>query len=110
MIKKSEQLIIVKIAITLRLLLARNKSSSQSNKEKENLVTSYEKIAINSSSDLTKATVNNAFSGKKRSAMTTIVLIVEAMGYKLCDFAEEYDKITNEEVNSFTREYNKGEN
>ncbi len=42
--------------------------------------------------------------------MTTVILIIESMGYKLVDFAEEYDKITNEEVNSFTREYNKGEN
>ncbi|UJF28790.1 hypothetical protein L0B70_07895 [Kaistella sp. 97-N-M2] len=103
MIKQGEKIIIIKTAITLRTLLNRNKTLQLAEPNKD-IVSSYEKIAINSSSDLTKATVNNAFSGVKRSAMTTIVVIIECMGYNLSEFAAEYDKITDEEITSFQKE------
>ncbi|WP_156105541.1 hypothetical protein [Chryseobacterium populi] len=54
----------IKTAIALRLLLSRNKSHSQSY-DSDN-IDSYEKIAINSNADIRKATVTNAFSGKKK--------------------------------------------
>ncbi len=107
---KSEEYIKIKIAIALRVLHNRNKEKYKGKTSSKEDVSSYEKIALNSNSDMRKATVTSAFDGHTRSAMTTVILIIESMGYKLVDFAEEYDKITNEEVNSFTREYNKGEN
>lgn len=103
MIKQGEKIIIIKTAITLRTLLNRNKTL-QLAKPNKDIVSSYEKIAINSSSDLTKATVNNAFSGVKRSAMTTIVVIIECMGYNLSEFAAEYDKITGKDISVFEKE------
>ncbi|WP_128572505.1 MULTISPECIES: hypothetical protein [Weeksellaceae] len=68
------------------------------------IVNSYDKIAANSNSELTKATVNGAFSGKKRSTMATIVLIVESMGYTMIDFAEIYDKLSERDVSKFREE------
>ena len=109
MIKQGEKIIIIKIAITLRILLSRNKTLQVADPRKD-IVTSYEKISINSSSDLTKATVNNAFSGIKRSAMTTVILIIESMGYTLSKFAEEYDKITDEDIKLFKQEVKKENN
>lgn len=105
---KSEEYIKIKIAIALRVLHNRNKEKYKGKTNSKEDVSSYEKIALNSNGDMRKATVTSAFDGHTRSAMTTVILIIESMGYKLCDFAEEYDKITDEEINSFTREYIKG--
>lgn len=94
-----EKIIMVKTAIALRLLLSRNKGYSENNKS--DIIDSYEKIAINSNADIRKATVTNAFSGKKRSSMVTIILIVESMGYLMSDFAETYDKLSEKDVAKF---------
>ncbi|WP_454047532.1 hypothetical protein [Chryseobacterium sp. Marseille-Q8038] len=104
MIKESEKIIIIKTAITLRKMLSNNKSSSAKSNGSVDIVNSYDKIAANSNSELTKATVNGAFSGKKRSTMATIVLIVESMGYTMIDFAEIYDKLSERDVSKFREE------
>ncbi|WP_185117692.1 hypothetical protein [Chryseobacterium indologenes] len=104
MIKESEKIIIIKTAITLRKMLSNNKSSSAKSNGSVDIVNSYDKIAANSNSELTKATVNGAFSGKKRSTMATIVLIIESMGYKMIDFAEIYDKLSERDVSKFREE------
>lgn len=104
MIKESEKIVIIKTAITLRKMLSKNKSSSERADSTVNTVNSYDKIAANSNSELTKATVNSAFSGKKRSTMATIVLIIESMGYTMIDFSEIYDKLSEKEVTKFREE------
>ncbi|MGG7468738.1 hypothetical protein ACVVIH_07295 [Chryseobacterium arthrosphaerae] len=91
----------LKVAITLRRLLSRNKSYIDVNTEKDDLVNSYEKIAANSSADIRKATVTNAFSGAKKSTMVTIILIVESMGFNMKDFADQYDKIAQTDIEEF---------
>lgn len=101
MIKESEKTIIIKAAITLRKMLSKNKIYSAKADGSGDIVNSYDKIAANSNSELTKATVNSAFSGKKRSTMATIVLIVESMGYTMIDFSEIYDKLSEKDVNKF---------
>jgi len=104
MIKESEKIIILKTAITLRKMLSMNKSYSSKVDGNSDVVNSYDKIAANSNSELTKATVNSAFSGKKRSTMATVVLIVESMGYLMKDFSEIYDKLSEKEVSKFREE------
>ncbi|MCT3940436.1 hypothetical protein I6H88_21365 [Elizabethkingia bruuniana] len=104
MIKESEKIIIIKTAITLRKMLSNNKSSSAKADVSVDIVNSYDKIAANSNSELTKATVNSAFSGKKRSTMATIVLIVESMGYTMIDFAEIYDQLSERDAKKFREE------
>jgi hypothetical protein len=54
-----------------------------------------------------KATVTSAFDGHTRSAMTTVILVIEAMGYKLSDFAEEYEKITDDDIKLFKQQIKK---
>ncbi|WP_312297854.1 hypothetical protein [Chryseobacterium sp.] len=93
----------IKTAIALRLLLSRNKSHSQS--YDFDIIDSYEKIAINSNADIRKATVTNAFSGKKRSSMVTITLIVESMGFTMSDFGQLYCNISNEEITEFQEKH-----
>lgn len=99
MLNDAEKLIMIKTAIVLRLLLSRNKGHFQN--EKSDIIDSYEKIAINSNADIRKATVTNAFSGKKRSSMITITLIVESMGFTMLDFGDLYSKITNSQISEF---------
>lgn len=94
-----EKIIMIKTAIALRLLLSRNKGLSQN--ENLDIIDSYEKIAINSNSDIRKATVTNAFSGKKRSSILTIILIVESMGFTMLDFGEQYGAIKSEHILEF---------
>jgi hypothetical protein len=104
MIKESEKIIILKTAITLRKMLSMNKSYSSKVDGNSDVVNSYDKIAANSNSELTKATVNSAFSGKKRSTMATVVLIIESMGYTMLDFSEIYDKLSEKDVIIFREE------
>lgn len=99
MLNDAEKIIMIKTAIVLRLLLSRNKGCSQN--EKSDIINSYEKIAINSNADIRKATVTNAFSGRKRSSMITIALIVESMGFTMLDFGDLYSKITNNQILEF---------
>ncbi len=97
-----EKIIMAKTAIALRLLLSRNKTLSQN--ESADIIDSYEKIAINATGDIRKATVNNAFSGKKRSSMVTIILIVESMGFTMSDFGEIYNDIKDEQILKFQQD------
>ncbi|WLD23744.1 hypothetical protein NU10_13715 [Flavobacterium dauae] len=99
--KDSETFIQIKVAITLRGLLKRIKSPNSSIENKIDLVNSYQKIATNANFNLRKATVTAAFSGKTKSAMTTIITIVISMGYTMKEFGEEYDKISDKQVFDF---------
>lgn len=101
MIKEIEKIVMIKTAITLRKLLQRNKTNSKLASGNEDIVSSYEKIAINSASDARKATVSNAFGGETRSAITTVILIVESMGFTMIDFGETYNNISDKEVKDF---------
>ncbi|MCJ8498342.1 hypothetical protein MVI27_08720 [Chryseobacterium salipaludis] len=101
MTTKSEELIIIKIAIALRVLHQRNKEDQIGITDSKERVNSYEKIALNSAGEMRKATVTSAFDGKTRSAMTTIILIVEAMGFTMIDFGETYSNISDKEVSEF---------
>ena len=96
--KNSETFLQVKVAITLRRLLRSIKSSNSSVENKIDHVNSYQKIATNANFNLRKATVTAAFSGKTKSAMTTIIAIVISMEYTMKEFAEEFDKISDKEV------------
>jgi len=97
--KQEEEIIKIKSAISLRNLLKKNKDYSQKIVDKKEIVDSHEKISI--VADIRKATVTDAFSGVTRTAMTTIVLIVEAMGFNLKEYGDEYDKITAQQINTF---------
>lgn len=99
-----EDIIKIKIAISLRTLLKQNKEYSRKKEKSEEITDSYDKIAVNA--DIRKATVTLAFNGVTRTAMTTIILIVEAMGYTLRDFSKIYSEITNKQISDFRKENN----
>lgn len=101
---KSEEYIKIKIAIALRVLHNRNKEKYRGKTDSNEDVNSYEKIALNSNGDMRKATVNSAFDGHTRSAMITVILIIESMGYTVSEFANEYDKITDEQISIFKKD------
>jgi len=101
--KNSETFIQCKVAITLRKLLAEIKNSETSLESKIDVINSYQKIATNANFNLRKATVTAAFSGKTKSAMTTVISIVISMGYTMCEFAKMYDSISDKEVLDFLK-------
>lgn len=113
--KDADAEIMVKIAIALRKLLARNKSNfdvaSSEFISTDDVVNSYEKIAMNTDTIIGKLTVTNAFSGKKKSQAITIVDIVKSMGFNMTDFGNVYDEISDEDIlmfrnNHFTQNIN----
>lgn len=101
--KQIEDIIKIKIAISLRKLLNRNKSIVSKKENIKDIADSYDKISMNA--DIRKATVSSAFNGETRTSMTTIILIIEAMDYNLKDFAEVYNKIADNEIDSFKKEF-----
>ncbi len=97
--KQEEENIKIKVAISLRTLLKMNKNYSQKLGNEKEIVDSYEKISI--AADIRKATVTQSFSGFTRTSLTTVILIIEAMDYKLQDFTKIYAELTDKHISDF---------
>jgi hypothetical protein len=91
--KDLEEHIKVKIATSLHKLLHSN--------GKDTVAQSYNDIAI--AADIRKATVSDTFNAKSSPNSSTLILILEGMGYSLSDFAHMYDTIKDSEVLAFKR-------
>lgn len=89
----------IKIAISLKKLLVASKIFKQIDDKLDPIATSYNKIALYA--DIRKATVSDTFNSKSIPRSTTLILIVEAMGYKLYDFAKIFESITKDEIQEF---------
>src|SRR5690606_11474495 len=97
--KSDEEVIKIQIAISLRTLLQYNKEYALKKEKYEEIIESYEKIALNA--DIRKATVTSAFNGSTRTAMTTVIIIIEAMGFTLNDFSKIYSEIDSKQISDF---------
>lgn len=91
-----EKVIRIKIAISLRRLLEKSKKVYNTN---DDFAQSYNQIAI--ITDLRKGTVSDTFNAKSIPSSSTMILIIEAMGFNMCDFANIYCSINRNEVNTF---------
>lgn len=91
----------IKISISLKKLLESSIKFQPANGTREEFAVSYNKIALEA--DIRKATVSDTFNAKSKTGpnSTTVILIVEAMGYNLKDFAKIFDSITDIEVINF---------
>jgi len=91
----------IKIAITLNKLLIQINKTHQLNNSDEEVINSYNQIALEAG--IRKATVSDTFNAKSKSGpnSTTVILIIEAMGYSLLDFAKIYDSVTDIEIKNF---------
>ena len=88
-----------KIAITLNRLLVLSQKLSPEEREKKQIASSYNKIAIQA--DIRKATVSDTFNAKSVPELSTLIAIIEAMGFTLTDFSKIYDTITENEIRVF---------
>ncbi|MEP6262846.1 MAG: hypothetical protein ABJ092_14815 [Gillisia sp.] len=95
--KELEEHIKTKTAICLNILLNRNKSNPEFNKV--DIANSYGRIA--SRAFVRKATVSNIFNAKTNPGTATLILIIEAMGFTIQDFAEIYVTIKEKEISEF---------
>jgi transcriptional regulator with XRE-family HTH domain len=91
--KDLEEHIKIKIAASLQKLL--------NSSDKAVLARSYNKIA--SASDMRKATVSDTFNAKTIPSSSTLILILDAMGNSISDFARVYETITDSEMLAFKR-------
>ena len=94
--KELEELIRIKIAISLRRLLENSKKFLQSD---DDIAQSYNQIAI--ITGLRKGTVSDTFNAKSTPGSSTLILIVESMGFDLRDFSKLYYSINENEVQRF---------
>ena len=67
----------------------------------ELLSDSYNQIAL--AIDMRKGTVSDTFNAKSKPSSSTLIMIVNAMGYSLTDFAKVYETITETEVLEFKK-------
>ncbi len=96
---ESTQHIRFKIAISLNKLIITSKDFGQEGDNIDEIAKSYNQIALNA--DIRKATVSDTFNAKSVPSTTTLILIIEAMGYKLNDFAKIYDLVTDDDIDKF---------
>ncbi|TGD58967.1 hypothetical protein [Flavobacterium humi] len=99
--ENSTEHIKIKTAISLKKLLASIQNSAQVKNADNSIVKSYNDIALNA--DIRKATVSNTFNANSIADSTTLILIIEAMGFSLTDFAKIYDSIKDSEILTFKK-------
>jgi len=100
--KLLEENIKIKIAISLRILLEKSKLYTQTKGKNDSIGDSYNTIALNA--EIRKATVTNIFNAKSSPNSTTLILIIEAMGFKLIDFSEIFDSLTGKDIQMFKKD------
>lgn len=96
-----EKNIKIKIAISLRTLLKKSKQYTLIKGKDDSIGDSYNNIALNA--EIRKATVTKIFNAKSSPNSTTLILIIEAMGFKWSDFSTIYDSLEEQDVQYFIR-------
>lgn len=95
----------IKISISLNKLLATSKQFHLEIDKDDKIAKSYNQIALNA--DLRKATISDSFNSNSVPNTTTLILIIEAMGHTLKDFALIYESITESDIIKFKSELKK---
>jgi len=92
----------IKIILSLKKLLESGKKIQK--EVKGNKITySYHGVATNAL--LRKATINDTLNGHTSPKASTLVSIVEAMGFTMTDFGEQFDNICNKDVELYLKEH-----
>jgi len=91
--KELEENIKFKIAASLRKLI--------NCEDIELLSDSYNQIAL--AIDMRKGTVSDTFNANSKPSSSTLIMIINAMGYSLNDFAKVYESITEAEIKGFKK-------
>lgn len=99
--KLLEENIKIKIAISLRTLLEKSKLYTQTKGKNDFIGDSYNTIALNA--EIRKATVTNIFNAKSSPNSTTLIFIIEAMGFQFSDFSKIYDSISDKDIQGFKK-------
>lgn len=99
--KLIEKNIKIKIAISLRTLLEKSKQHTLTKGKDDSIGDSYNNIALNA--EIRKATVTKIFNAKSSPNSTTLILIIEAMGFKWSDFSIIYDSLGEQDIQYFIR-------
>ncbi|MFY0712628.1 hypothetical protein J1D01_03045 [Seonamhaeicola sp. NFXS20] len=97
----AEKNIKIKIAISLRTLLKKSKQLTLTKGKDDSIADSYNNIALNA--EIRKATVTKIFNAKTSPNSTTLILIIEAMGFKLSDFSVIYDSLQEKDIQLFIK-------
>ncbi|MDQ1162957.1 hypothetical protein QE422_003325 [Chryseobacterium sp. SORGH_AS 447] len=88
----------IKIILSLKKLLEKGKNLQKEFKDNK-IVYSYHGVASNAL--LRKATVNDTLNGNTIPKATTLISIVEGMGFTMTDFSKEFDNITEVDIKTY---------
>ena len=91
----------IKIILSLKKLLEKGRSLQKEVIDNK-IIFSYHGVASNAL--LRKATINDTLNGKTSPKASTLISIVEAMNFTMKDFGDQYDKITEKDIEEF-KEY-----
>ncbi len=103
MVENHESNTLVKTSVTLNKFLeeAKTKGSSHAriSNNKEYHVNSIRKIALEA--ELEVNTVASIFNGKRVAKFPTLLLIIQALGKSLTEFARAFDRVTDSDIQKF---------
>lgn len=94
----------IKIILSLKKLLENGKKLQKEIKGNK-IVYSYHGVA--SSALLRKATINDTLNGKTSPKATTLISIIEAMGFTMTEFGKEFDSISDNEIQIYIEDHSK---
>ncbi|WP_288458573.1 hypothetical protein [uncultured Chryseobacterium sp.] len=92
----------IKIILSLKKLLEKGKNLQKEFKDNK-IVYSYHEVASNAL--LRKATVNDTLNGKTIPKATTLISIVEGMGFNMIDFSVEFDSISEADIKTYINQH-----
>ncbi|WP_288243999.1 hypothetical protein [uncultured Chryseobacterium sp.] len=92
----------LKIIISLKKLLEKGKNLQKEVKDNK-IIYSYHGLASNAL--LRKATINDTLNGRTSPKATTLISIIEAMGFTVKDFGQEFDAISDEEIKKYVQDH-----
>jgi transcriptional regulator with XRE-family HTH domain len=108
MVDTQESNALYKTAIALSRLLdeAKAKGSSHSRivNNPDHIINSIGKISLETG--LRKNTISDIINAKKAPKITTLVLILDALGKSIIDFGKQYEKLTDSDIQKFKERSN----
>lgn len=107
--KKESEVAKLRLGLTLKTILDKNKAIAAENKKKgikdTNLISSFGKLETNTG--LRKATIVDIVTAKRKAEFASVAAILTAFEISFSEFGSLYDAITDNQLTSFKQELTK---
>ena len=95
----------LKCAFVLNQLLEKNKAQHSINLSEgiDDLQLVHNLAQLSSSTGLRPATVSNMFNGDSAPSLTSLIHVLEILGFSIVEFGEAYSHVSVSEINKFQK-------